>query len=110
PELNIEIYQNDNSVIIEIIHYNNPYLNLVSKKIRDKITSFSDWIDYWAIDYDFNNHIFNNMWVSFRTPKKRELTLTSKPYLYDKPGKYNLSIKLIDIFGIETQKSYKIII
>ena len=110
PELNIEIYQNDNSVIIELIHYNNPYLNLVSKKIRDKITSFSDWIDYWAIDYDFNNHIFNNMWVSFRTPKKRELTLTSKPYLYNKPGKYNLSIKLIDIFGIETQKSYKIII
>lgn len=110
PELNIEIYQNDNSVIIELIHYNNPYLNLVSKKIRDKITSFSDWIDYWAIDYNFNNHIFNNMWVSFRTPKKRELTLTSKPFLYDKPGKYNLSIKLIDIFGIETQKSYKIII
>lgn len=110
PEINIEVHQNNNSVIIELNNYNIPYLNLVSEKIRDKITSFSDWIDYWAIDYDFNNRIFNNMWFSFRTPRKRELTLKAKPFLYDKPGKYNLSIKLIDIFGIETQKSYKIII
>jgi len=110
PDLSIKIHQNNNSVIIELINYNIPYLNSVSKNIRDKITSFSDWIDYWAIDYDFKKHIFNNMWNSFRTPKKRELALKSKPFLYDKPGKYNLSIKVIDIFGIETQKSYNIII
>ena len=110
PDLSIKIHQNNNSVIIELINYNIPYLNLVSKKIRDKITSISDWIDYWAIDYDFKNHIFNNMWISFRTPKKRELALKSKPFLYDNPGKYNLSIKVIDIFGIETQKSFNIII
>jgi DNA modification methylase len=110
PEINIEIHKNNNSVMIELNDYNIPYLNLVSKKIRDKITTFSDWIDYWAIDYDFNNQIFNNVWFSFRTPRKREMKLKSEPFLYDKPGEYNLSIKLIDIFGIETQKSYKIII
>ncbi|MFX0083734.1 MAG: site-specific DNA-methyltransferase [Candidatus Hodarchaeota archaeon] len=110
PQFNIEIYQNDNSVMIELIDYSIPHLNLVSKKIRNKIKSFSDWIDYWAIDYDFNDQFFNNMWVSFRTPKKRELMLKSKPYPYNMSGKYNLSIKLIDIFGIETQKSYEIII
>ena len=110
PDLSIKIHQNNNIVEIELINYNIPYLNLVSKKIRDKITSFSDWIDYWAIDYDFKKQIFNNMWNSFRTPKKRELALKSEPFFYDEQGKYNLSIKVIDIFGIETQKSYNIII
>ncbi|MFX1531471.1 MAG: site-specific DNA-methyltransferase [Promethearchaeota archaeon] len=109
-DFSIQIHQNHNSIIIELINYKTSYLDLISREIRDNITSFSDWIDYWAIDYDFKNDIFNNTWTSFRTPKNRELALKSKSYLYKKPGKYKLSIKVIDILGIETQKSYNIII
>ncbi len=81
---------------------------LISKEIRDKIISFSDFIDYWALDYDLKDNIFNNMWISFRSGKKRVLKLKSEPYNYEQNGLYNLSIKLIDIFGTVTQKSYKI--
>ena len=109
-DLSVQIHQNYNSIIIELTNYKISFLDSVSRKIRDKITSFSDWIDYWAIDYDFKNDIFNIMWNSFRTPKNRELELKSKSYLYKKPGKYKLSIKIIDIFGIETQKTYEITI
>jgi hypothetical protein len=48
------------------------------------------------------------MWTSFRIPKKRKLDLESDPYLYEKSGEYNLSVKIIDIFGTELVNSYKI--
>lgn len=108
PELSIDVHQENETVIVELLNYNLPYLNLISRKIREKITSFLDLIDYWAIDYDFRDKIFNNVWFSFRSGKKRELRLKSKPYIYEKKGSFNLSIKLIDIFGAVTQKSYKI--
>ncbi|MHA2087811.1 MAG: DNA methyltransferase, partial [Promethearchaeota archaeon] len=73
-----------------------------------KIKVFSDFIDYWAIDYDYKDNKFNNMWTSFRIPKKRKLDLESDPYLYEKSGEYNLSVKIIDIFGTELVNSYKI--
>ncbi|GAG49516.1 unnamed protein product, partial [marine sediment metagenome] len=57
---------------------------------------------------DFKDNIFNNMWFSFRSGKNRELKLKTKPYYYKKNGSYNLSIKLIDIFGTVTQKSYTV--
>ncbi|MFX1374560.1 MAG: site-specific DNA-methyltransferase [Promethearchaeota archaeon] len=110
PEINVKINQNNNTVEVELVNYKIPYLNLISKKIQDKITSSLDLIDYWSIDYDFNNSIFKNMWYSFRTPKKRELSSKSEPFFYDLSGNHYLSIKVIDIFGIETQQSYKITI
>ncbi|MFX1279987.1 MAG: site-specific DNA-methyltransferase [Promethearchaeota archaeon] len=110
PEINVKIHQNNKNVIIELLNYTIPYKKVISNKIRSKITSFSDFIDYWAIDYNFQNQTFNNKWVSFRSGKKRELELKSKPYTYEENGLYNLSVKVIDIFGIITQKSYKITI
>jgi DNA modification methylase len=106
PELNIDLQQKNNSVIVEILDYHLPYLKLISDKIIDKITSFSDLIDYWALDYNYKDNSFNNMFTSFRSGKKRELTLISNPYQYHSNGTYNLAIKLIDIFGIKTQKYY----
>ena len=108
PELRIDLQQNNNTIFIELLDYNLPYLKLISKEIRDKIISFSDFIDYWALDYDFKDNLFNTMWFSSRSGKKRELKLKSKPYNYKRKGLYNLSIKLIDIFGTLTQKSYTI--
>ena len=48
------------------------------------------------------------MWVSYRTPKKRKLRVTSDPYPFETPGTYEINIKLIDICGIETTKQLKI--
>ena len=110
PELRIDIHQNNKTIIVEILNYNLPYLKFISRKIQDKITLFSDLIDYWAIDFDFKDNYFNNMWTCFRSGKERELKLKSEPYVYDQNGPYNLSIKLIDVFGSTSQKSYDVII
>jgi adenine-specific DNA-methyltransferase len=97
---------------------------------RDVLTkSWTDWIDYWAVDFDFESrpetirimmpdasgelrertqwtggYIFENEWQSFRTRRNRSLELTSAPHEYPGKGRYKIAIKVIDIFGNDTTK------
>ncbi len=92
---------------------------------RDVLTKkWSDWIDYWAVDYDYESqkeiitftedgsekqewtgsYIFENQWQTFRTRKDRDLELTSAQHTYDQPGSYKVAIKIIDVFGNDTTK------
>lgn len=96
---------------------------LVSREVLTK--KWTDWIDYWAVDFNFEskqeivrtvaedgtekeawtgNYIFENEWQSFRTKKERTLELTSAPHEYPKKGKYKIAVKVIDIFGNDTTK------
>ena len=108
PDFSVKILKDKNEIIIELKDYNVPFINSISDKVKQKISSFSDWIDYWAIDFDCQNRMFKNTWVSYRIPKKRSMRIKSEPYLYENPGHYNILIKTIDIFGIETIKSYQV--
>ena len=47
-------------------------------------------------------HIFENEWQSFRTRQNRELELTTAEHTYDRPGRYKVAVKVIDIFGNDT--------
>jgi hypothetical protein len=44
-------------------------------------------------------YIFENEWQSFRTRQNRDLELTTPPHTYDKPSRYTVAVKVIDIFG-----------
>jgi len=93
--------------------------------------SWTDWIDYWAVDFDFEskkelvqvknddgefeekwtgNYVFENEWQSFRTKQDRELELETPWHeieeLEDHPRK--IAIKVVDIFGNDTMKIIKI--
>lgn len=48
------------------------------------------------------SYIFENQWQSFRTRKNRNLELTSAWHAYNKPGRYTIAVKVIDIFGNDT--------
>ncbi|MGB6064248.1 MAG: DNA methyltransferase [Desulfomonilaceae bacterium] len=95
------------------------------KITREVLTKkWTDWIDYWAVDFDYanrpevirivedgeerevwtGNYIFENEWQSYRTRKDRNLELTSGEHTYDKPGRYKIAVKVIDIFGNDTTK------
>ena len=85
--------------------------------------SWTDWIDYWSVDFDFESkreiirvqqlgtdeweeqwtgdYIFENEWQSFRTKKDRSLELTSVPHECE-PGRRKLAVKVVDIFGNDT--------
>ena len=47
-------------------------------------------------------YIFENEWQSFRTRQNRDLDLTTAMHTYDRPGRYTVAVKVIDIFGNDT--------
>ena len=61
---------------------------------------------YWAVGWDFQNDTFMQGWVAFRTRKECKLTLTSDPHTYEKPGRYRILVKVIDIFGNDTSQAF----
>ena len=95
-------------------------LKLTDNEKRD---IWTDWIDYWSVDFDFKSkreiisvqqpetgevteqwtgdYIFENEWQSFRTKKDRTLELTSVAHEC-LPGRRKLAVKVVDIFGNDT--------
>jgi hypothetical protein len=91
---------------------------------REQMTKvWTDWIDYWAVDFNFENkreiirvkneasgeweeiwtgdYIFENEWQSFRTKRDRSLELTS--VAHECPtGTRKVAVKVVDIFGNDT--------
>ena len=96
------------------------------KTSREPLTKdWTDWIDYWAVDFDFESkreitriknedtgemeeqwsgdYIFENEWQSFRTRKDRSLELKSAAHEC-RPGRCKIAVKVVDIFGNDTMK------
>ncbi|MFH1993176.1 MAG: site-specific DNA-methyltransferase, partial [Pseudomonadota bacterium] len=94
---------------------------IVSREVLTQ--QWTDWIDYWAVDFDFESkreivrvknedsgeweerwtgdYIFENEWQSFRTKKDRSLELKSV-FHECAPGRRKLAVKVVDIFGNDT--------
>ena len=104
----VDIHKNRREVTVELKDFVIPHTDLVPQEVKDKIKKWTDWIDYWAVDFNFQNDTFNNGWVSYRTKKERKLNLKAGPYIYEKPGKYKIFVKVIDIFGIDTSQIFEV--
>lgn len=96
---------------------------IVEREVLTK--KWTDWIDYWAVDFDFEskkeivrikkeetddieeawtgNYVFENEWQSFRTKKDRSIELKSVPHECKK-GRRKIAVKVVDIFGNDTMK------
>lgn len=85
-----------------------PNTELIPEEVRSKVKKWSDYIDYWAVDWDFRNDTFMQGWVAYRTRKERKLPLTADTHLYEKTGKYRILVKVIDIFGNDTSQAYDV--
>lgn len=93
-------------------------------------TKWTDWVDYWAVDFNFENkkefirkvnpktkeeevwtggYIFENEWQSFRTKSNRNLDLNSVPKEVHK-GRLKVAVKVVDIFGNDTTKVIEVAI
>ena len=53
--------------------------------------------DRWTGGY-----LFENEWQSFRTRRNRKLELPTAEHVYQRPGRYTVAVKVIDIFGNDT--------
>ena len=76
----------------------------VPEEVQGKITHWSQWIDYWAVDWNYKDDTFHNEWQSYRTKQNPKIEL-SAVHLYEKAGKYIVLVKVIDILGNDTTKA-----
>ena len=68
-------------------------------RLTDMPTEWSDWIDYWSVDFEYDGEVFVNQWQSYRTRRERDLSLVSDPHEYEHGGLKRIVVKVIDIFG-----------
>lgn len=76
----------------------------VPEEVQRAIKHWSQWIDYWAVDWDNHGDTFHNEWQTYRTRKDKELRL-SVANEYKEPGEYRVVVKVIDILGNDTTKT-----
>ena len=77
---------------------------MVPPDVRGQIKKWSDYIDYWAVDWDWNEDTFHNVWQSYRTRQDRTLQLKTDGHLYETKGNHLIMVKVIDIFGNDTSR------
>ncbi len=73
--------------------------------IRERaVRSGFDFIDFWAVDFDWNpDKPFNHHWQDYRTRKDRSLkTVSEAGHVYPRPGRYTACVKVVDVFGCDT--------
>ncbi len=68
------------------------------------IKSGFDFIDFWAVDFDWKpGQPFNHHWQDYRTRKDRSLkTVSEAGYVYAKRGVHTVCVKVVDTFGCDT--------
>ena len=95
---------------------------IVQEEVLTK--KWSDWIDYWAVDFDYESRkeivrvnndageveekptgefVFENEWQSFRTRRDREIELKSVEHECQK-GRRKIAVRVVDIFGNDVMK------
>jgi adenine-specific DNA-methyltransferase len=79
----------------------------VPDDIQGQVKHWSQWIDFWAIDWDNHGDTFHNQWQTFRTKKEKKLVL-STTHTYEEAGEYTVVVKVIDILGNDTTKTVKV--
>ena len=79
----------------------------VPADIQKEVKHWSQWIDYWAIDWDNKNDTFHNEWQEYRTKEKPTLE-TKASKTYSAAGSYRIVVKVVDILGNDTTKLLKV--
>ncbi|QYK49885.1 MAG: hypothetical protein KF701_05665 [Anaerolineales bacterium] len=79
----------------------------VPDDVQKAIKHWSQWIDYWAVDWDNKADTFHNQWQTYRTRQEPSLKLKTS-HVYEEPGSYTVMVKVIDILGNDTTKVIKV--
>jgi adenine-specific DNA-methyltransferase len=108
--LELQVDRQGKSARVQLRDFIIPSEELIPDAVRDKITQWSDYIDYWSVDFNFRDDTFHNEWQSYRTREIPSLAVESDWHDYDAPGRYAIVVKVIDIFGNDTTKLAEVVI
>jgi len=76
-------------------------------EIASKVKDSRELIDYWAIDWNYKGDTFHNQWQSFRVKKNPRVDYEAR-HTYAEPGEYQAMVKVVDVFGNDTNKVLKV--
>ncbi len=100
--LEAKVITSEKKVKVSLENFIIPNPESIPEELRDKILKWSDFIDYWSVDWNYRDDTFHNEWQEFRTKKNKTLQLQSIDHHYEKPGNYKVMVKVIDVFGNDT--------
>jgi adenine-specific DNA-methyltransferase len=75
---------------------------LISEAVHSE---WSDYIDYWAVDWDSRDSTFIQGWAAYRTRREKKLPLLSALHSYETAGRRCILVRVIDIFGNVTNQA-----
>ncbi len=104
--LEIETHVKDMQVTLKITDFQLPPTAELAE-IASNVNDSRELIDYWAIDWNYKEDTFHNQWQSFRTKKNRRVEYEAK-HKYQEPGEYQVMVKVVDVFGNDTNKVLKV--
>lgn len=84
-----------------------PHLELVPKAVREKVSQWSDYVDYWGVDFDYDGATFRNTWQAYRTLASPSLGLVAD-HMYDGAGEHTVLVKVVDVFGHDTSSAIRV--
>lgn len=79
----------------------------IPEEVRSSISHWSQFIDYWAVDWNYRDDTFHNEWQSYRTKKNPNIDL-SVSNTHEEKGEFIVLVKVIDILGNDTTKAITI--
>ncbi len=104
--LSVRVEQSDRRVTLSLEDFIIP-LDDVPADVQRAVTHWSQWIDYWAVDWDNKGDAFHNEWQTYRTRKSKSLDLSVRND-YEAPGQHVVVVKVIDILGNDTTKTLQL--
>lgn len=106
--LEIETEVKNNEVSLKITDFQvSPTAELA--EIASKVKDSKELIDYWAIDWDYKSDTFHNQWQSFRVRNNPKVEYEAI-HKYEETGEYQIMVKVVDVFGNDTNKVLKVIV
>ncbi|HEX7422931.1 MAG TPA: DNA methyltransferase, partial [Terriglobales bacterium] len=79
----------------------------IPEDVRRAIKHWGQYVDYWAVDWDYKGDTFHNQWQAYRTRNNPKLE-TATTHTYPESGKYTVLVKVIDILGNDTTKALEV--
>lgn len=94
----------DKIVQIKLEQYvikDNPIRDEEKRKEAEAILrkNYAYLIDFWAVDYDYDNQTFRSRWQAIRDRSSKEPVPISADFRLKKGKKYQIALRVVDVFG-----------
>jgi adenine-specific DNA-methyltransferase len=104
--LGVDVQKTKHQVTLTLTDFVIP-VDDVPGDVQRAVSKWTQWIDYWAVDWDNHGDTFHNEWQSYRSRKCPDLDLSTF-HEYPSSGPYTIVVKVIDILGNDTTKTLSV--